>query len=132
MKTRALAVGLTALLLTGVAVNAGGLKEAAGETKVTTYYVGDLIVAHGFDGKPLPEAKVDMAPVIKLITTTTARGTWKKDEADAEDAVGSIRPFYLSYSVIVRQTAEGHKEVQNLFRGLRSLPVFQVPVQIVR
>ncbi len=125
---------------------------APGETYVKTYYIGDLISA-----KPIPtqtirvgdtpaasqtwvdKAWVDMSPMVNLITTTVARGTWtindgrempvtapgatvppRRDGARPE-TVGHVTPFFLSYSLIIRHTADVHDEVANLLRKLRLL-----------
>jgi RNA polymerase sigma factor (sigma-70 family) len=116
-------------------------------TFVKTYYVGDLILA-----KPIPSATiqagdttttsqpwVDMSPVVDLITSTVAKGTWtihdgRETELTAPGApvtpgpgdarsktVGRITPFFLSYSLIIRHTADVHDEVANLLRKLRRL-----------
>ncbi len=118
---------------------------ATSDTYVKTYYVGDLISA-----KPIPkqtirvgetptasQARVNMSPVVNLITATAARGTWtvrdeqgnplgpagppveRRDGDPQSQKVGRITPFYLSLSLIVRQTKEGHEEVGDVLRKLR-------------
>lgn len=139
MRTQVLGVaGLAAVLLTGLAAAAGEAGKKGPETSTSTYYVGDFIAAPGDGEKPfreedvekrLQETEVALSPMIKLITTTTARGTWKTDGAAAGKAVGSITPFPKSHSLIVRQTEEGHREVQDLLRGLRELPAFKRPAE---
>ena len=129
----------------------GSLREKpAPATYVKTYYVGDLIMPPAPRPQELPmeaksdpaiteRRKVDMGPIIDLITSTVARGSWsiqdgqgieitlgnplkrsrKKDASSSSAAI--ITPFYLSISVIVRSTADVHDEVANLLRGLRRL-----------
>jgi RNA polymerase sigma factor (sigma-70 family) len=119
------------------------------ETYVKTYYVGDLLWIEGIPGEKLKQSAdaganvvqrmVDMSPVIDLITSTAARGTWTIHDGDGKDVttsgepvtrgpvgrrsttVGHITPFYLSVSLIVRHTKEGHDEVADLLRKLRRL-----------
>ena len=110
-------------------------------TLTKTYYIGDLLsprklrgpvtLANGVGMQP----KVDMTPMIDLITSTVAPGTWRApDEAGIEVSSriagrgsvetkepGSITPFYLSYSLIIRCTPETHDEIAGLMRRLRKL-----------
>ena len=97
----------------------------------------------------------DMMPLIQLITNTIAPGTWsvagsmgKGDGsfgmggafggggaggagADADPAQpGSITPFMLSISLIIRHTAEVHEEVAELLKQLRRLQDLQVSVEV--
>jgi hypothetical protein len=127
MMTRTLAAVVpTVVLLTGVAVQAeGSLEEARAATSTKVYFVGDLLGLP--PGKAIPkDAGIDMTPVIQLITSTVARDTWRtSDTAPAVMPVGSITPFFLSQSVIIRHTDEVHKEVGALLRGLRGLPALQ-------
>lgn len=132
MKTRALAAALATILLTGVTVGADGPKENAEPTFVKSYYVGDFVAVPRVGQDPNPKPDIDYLPMIKLIKTTTAHGTWKKDEAAEDESGGSITPFFLSLSLMIRQTDEGHKEVQNLLRGLRDLPPLRRPAKEVR
>ena len=114
-------------------------------TYVKTYYVGDLIIPvrrvpmSGSGGKADMGPLVNMSPVLDLITSTVARGTWTvhvgRDQATIIDGgpvetgdgvakpktVGHITPFFLSISLIVRHTPEVHDEVANLLRKLRRL-----------
>jgi RNA polymerase sigma factor (sigma-70 family) len=129
------------------------------ETLVKTYYVGDIIMPRPLGpGASAPNRRlVDMRPLISLITSTVARGSWRvfdgqgmtsaalgSDKGKAFNGrgnditsqyvrpgrgrgdgpsrpVGSITPFFLSISLIVRQTPEVHEEVAELLRGLRRL-----------
>jgi hypothetical protein len=78
-------------------------------------------------------------PLVRLITSTVAPGTWRVFDENGLDVtkqtleansgadgsmrprrVGSITPFYTSMSLIIRGTAETHENVGNLLRGLRS------------
>ncbi len=106
------------------------------------YYIGDLLLPEppapsdaakktGID-KPL----VDMAPIIELITSSVAPGTWDVWDSSRKrgprvaankSAVGSITPFYLSPSLIVRHTAEVHDQVANRLRLLRRIRYLDRP-----
>ncbi len=139
----------------------GPLREPTGAPTVAnhrqivkTYYIGDLIAAkpspkfaptpvndapQGSVPPPGAQLNLDMSPVIDLITSTVARGSWAvrdgqgktiaPDEARGprgRKAVqslpdGSITPFYLSISLIIRHTPEVHDEVADLLRKLRRL-----------
>ena len=118
---------------------------------VKTYYVGDLVGAEA----PLPQNQpttsnkdgvmvtnrrwVEMRPLVDLITSTVARGTWRIHDGSGKDITsehaskgrrkgvvaseptGAITPFYLSISLIIRCTPDVHEEVADLLRGLRRL-----------
>ncbi len=93
-----------------------------------------------------------MYPLIQLITNTIAPNTWRitdstgKGEnggygmggafggggADAADPAqpGSITPFMLSISLIIRHTAEVHEEVAELLKQLRRLQDLQVSIEV--
>ena len=87
--------------------------------------------------------KVDMTPIIQLITTSIAPGTWNVQDGYGQDASsayglgggfggdaggidqqrqpGAIVPFFLSISLIIKHTAEVHDQVADLLRQLRRL-----------
>src|SRR5262249_39372405 len=88
------------------------------------------------DSPPGDRPPVDMSPVIKLIATSVAPGTWRDlDErgqpldakgrprggASPDDVrkVGSITPFHLSASLIIRQTPEAHDQIADRLRLVR-------------
>ncbi len=92
--------------------------------------------------------KPEFEPLMHLIKSTCAPGSWSNDhtpmealngafgqgaggvtDADAE-GVGSITPFYLNISLIIRQTAEVHDEIVELLRQLRRLQDLQVSVEV--
>ena len=101
-----------------------------------TYYVGDIlgVMPDLGPGSPSPEdsnqpatvarPKVDMQPVMNLISSTIAPGTWQMT-AHLASAVARktnrMVPFYLSISLIVRCPKDVHDQVANLLRGLREL-----------
>jgi RNA polymerase sigma factor (sigma-70 family) len=114
------------------------------ETYVKTYYVGDLLISDLLPRRPAPGTAnggrprlLEMSPLIELITSTCAKGTWTiQDETGrpvvivdgrlvettngaVTTTVGTITPFRLSISLIVRQIAEVHAEVARLLRNLR-------------
>ncbi len=94
-----------------------------------------------------------MSPIIRLITRSVAPGTWRVFEGDVETSaayglggglgggggadagaaqrpVGSITPFFLNISLIIRHTAEIHEDVQDLLRQLRRLQDLQISVEV--
>ena len=99
-----------------------------------------------------PATKVDMTPLIQLITTSIAPGTWKlqSDEygglgfgqlggdaglggglgGDVGGQVGTITPFFLNISLIIRHTDEVHEQVDDLLRQLRRLQDLQISVEV--
>jgi RNA polymerase sigma factor (sigma-70 family) len=120
-------------------------KPAPVETYVQTYYIGDLVSAKPILRQTFPvgetpiasQPMLDVSPVVDLITSTVARGTWTIHDGretpltapgapttpgprDARpQTVGHITPFFLSYSLIIRHTADVHDEVGKLLRKLR-------------
>jgi RNA polymerase sigma factor (sigma-70 family) len=115
------------------------------ETFAKTYYVGDLVKANtpSPPNSPTPargeatEPKPDMVPLVLLITSNVAPGSWQvRNEAGADitaqalgagslanrsaggSRVGSITPFFPSISLIIRCTAETHEQVGNFLTGL--------------
>ena len=97
--------------------------------------------------------QVDMTPLIQLITTTIAPGTWRVQGGDGQDLSaayglgggfggglggdieesrppGSITPFFLSISLIIRHTAEVHEQIADLLRQLRRLQDLQVSIEV--
>ncbi len=100
---------------------------------------------------------VDMTPLIQLITSSIAPGSWRVTDvqggqdvsgaygmgggfggggggADVGGAdtqpIGSITPFFLSISLIIRHTAEIHDQVADLLRQLRRLQDLQVSIEV--
>jgi len=95
--------------------------------------------------------QIDLAPIVQLISTSIAPGTWRVfdgtggpgqdtsaayglgagfgpgggggDAGGVNDAapIGSITPFFLSISLIIKHTAEIHDQVADLLRQLRRL-----------
>ena len=113
-------------------------------TIVKTYYVGDLFIgkpARNAGGDVAHRRWVEISPLVDLITSTVARGTWtvhygaelgkdadidrngmvapNRKEDVASGKPGSITPFFLTISLIVRHTPEAHEDVARLLRGLR-------------
>ena len=95
---------------------------------------------------------VDMTPIIQLITSSIAPGTWRVQDGYGQDATsayglgggfggdaggidqqrqpGAIVPFMLSISLIIKHTAEVHDQVADLLRQLRRLQDLQVSVEV--
>ena len=96
--------------------------------------------------------KIDMTPIIQLITMSIAPGTWKVQDGYGQDASaayglgggfggdaggidqqrqpGAIVPFFLSISLIIKHTAEVHDQVADLLRQLRRLTDLQVSIEV--
>jgi type II secretory pathway component GspD/PulD (secretin)/tetratricopeptide (TPR) repeat protein len=95
----------------------------------------------------------DMMPLMQLISNTIAPGTWRMMDTNSSDGdgaygmggafggggaggdaepaqPGSITPFLLSISLIIRHTAEVHEEVAELLKQLRRLQDLQVSVEV--
>jgi general secretion pathway protein D len=94
---------------------------------------------------------VDFGPVIHLIKSTVAPGSWLNQEGAGEPAaaygmganyaggagdapdvaqIGTITPFFLNISLIIRHTAEVHDEIVDLLRQLRRLQDLQVSIEV--
>ncbi|APW62372.1 RNA polymerase sigma factor [Paludisphaera borealis] len=115
------------------------------QTVAQTYYVGDLVIRsappdrqQGGKPGPSPAAGFDLLPVIKLIEETIAPGTWEVHDSAGKDMsaslglgqrkdggpkrrIGTITPFFLSISLIVRHTEETHKQVASLLANVRAV-----------
>lgn len=94
------------------------------------------------------ERDINFEPLIRLIKTSIAPGTWSNDHSALEamgsaygqggglggeaaaEGVGSITPFYLNISLIIRQTSEVHEEIVELLRQLRRLQDLQVSIEV--
>ena len=104
--------------------------------------------------------QIDMTPLIQLITTSIAPGTWRVQDSSGQDISpayglgqgfggpggggggagggidaaerppGSIIPFFLSISLIIRHTAEVHEQIADLLRQLRRLQDLQVAIEV--
>ncbi len=103
----------------------------------------------GFGSLTAPREKPEFEPLIQLIKTAIAPGTWSQntrpfdemgaygqgaglggDADEPQEGVGSITPFYLNISLIIRQTPEVHDEIVDLLRQLRRLQDLQVSVEV--
>ena len=95
---------------------------------------------------------VDMTPLVQLIATSIAPGTWQVHDGQGGDLtqsyglggafggdaggdipqrpIGAITPFFLSISLIIRHTAEVHDQVADLLRQLRRLQDLQVSIEV--
>ncbi len=101
------------------------------------------------------EREIDFGPLLQLITTTIAPGTWDIQDGagrsatgngmgygleggfgefggleDGDVPIGSITPFMLNISLIIKHTAEVHDEVVDLLRQLRRLQDLQVSIEV--
>jgi RNA polymerase sigma factor (sigma-70 family) len=106
--------------------------QNANEAFPKTYYVGDVVgVAPTVGGQHM----YDLTPLVDLIETTVAPGTWVVQDARgnelppranrrgvaASTRQNSIIPFFLSVSLIVKCPKEAHDEIASLLRNLRRL-----------
>ncbi len=99
---------------------------------VMAYPVADLIVPPDKmrNGKPVEGTTLDFAPLIELIQATVSPESWtlrgeSSARLDRDSPVGSITPFFLNVSLIVRQTPEGHEQLAEFLNKLRHLPRLQ-------
>jgi type II secretory pathway component GspD/PulD (secretin) len=93
----------------------------------------------------------DFEPLVQLIKASIAPGTWRQSAEtvvtnangsfglgggtgglgdDTEQAIGSITPFFLNISLIIRHTSEVHDEIVDLLRQLRRLQDLQISVEV--
>jgi hypothetical protein len=124
---KSLTFGLAAVLLLMLALVVadglqGGLFSPRTPTsEVATYPVADLVRSPSRSEGG--SAAVDMGPLIDIITTTIAPGTWRVEgRPGGKTATGSITPFYANNSLIIRHTPEVQAQVRERLRQLRSLP----------
>lgn len=96
-------------------------------------------------------SREDFEPLIQLIRTSVAPNTWRNETGDGysqggfglgagfgaggdglgdEQAIGSITPFFLNISLIIRHTSEVHDEIVDLLRQLRRLQDLQISVEV--
>lgn len=79
-----------------------------------TYYAADLVSG--------PAAQWTLYSLAKTASEIVAPGTWKPindDSAAPPEQVGTIAPFFLNGSLIVRHNKEVHAQFAALFRALR-------------
>ncbi len=140
----------------------GGSGTDSSSTPVQATQMGNgfaSMAPHGSSGSNGPTSThgerpvMDMTPILQLITSSVAPGTWRiydgqngqdvtgaygmgggfggagGDAADTQP-IGSITPFYLSISLIIRHTAEIHDQVADLLRQLRRLQDLQVSIEV--
>lgn len=80
---------------------------------IKTYDVADLIEVSTVDDVDAP----NFAPLIQQIKTNVEPESWKR-----KDSVASIGSFSSTFSLVVRQTPEGHAEIERLLRAKRAEP----------
>jgi hypothetical protein len=83
------------------------------EFVIKTYDVADLIGMTKVGDAVVP----DFTPLIQRIKTTVQPESWNR-----KDAAASVRSFSSTYSLVVRQTPEGHAEIERLLRAKRAEP----------
>ena len=99
---------------------------------VMAYPVADLIVPPDKmrNGRPVEGTTLNFAPLIELIQATVSPESWtlrgeSSTRLDRDSPVGSITPFFLNVSLIVRQNPEGHEQLAEFLNKLRHLPRLQ-------
>jgi hypothetical protein len=85
------------------------------------YPVADLVSAPGQAQAVGPE---HFQPLIDLIRGSVAPGTWSADEGK-DGRPGTLAPFYLNSSLIIRATPDVHDQLVSYLRQLRRLPALQ-------
>jgi RNA polymerase sigma factor (sigma-70 family) len=99
-----------------------------------TYYVGDLLPRHLVQGALDPKSPwlpVEMNRITELLTSSVAPGTWRVYEPgrggasgvvkNGHEPIGSVTPFLMSASLIIRHTNEVHNEVAGWLGRLRDV-----------
>lgn len=122
------------------------------------FAVGQNFASPSFTNAPKAVAgtrqlgREDFEPLIQLIKTSVAPNTWRSDVGEdygaggyglgggfggaggdalgQEQAIGSITPFFLNISLIIRHTSEVHDEIVDLLRQLRRLQDLQISVEV--
>jgi hypothetical protein len=89
------------------------LLPAEDEYIIKTYDVADLVEVSMVDDVATP----NFAPLIQQIKTSVQPASWKR-----KDSVASIGSFSSTFSLVVRQTPEGHAEIERLLRAKRAEP----------
>lgn len=90
--------------------DADKLLPAPNEYSVKTYVVADLVSMDEGDGTSKP----DFEPIIERIKSTVHPESW-----DRKEGAATIRPFNSTSSLVVRQTASGHRAVERLLAKMR-------------
>jgi type II secretory pathway component GspD/PulD (secretin) len=107
---------------------------------------GSAVSTSGGTTTATGERKIEFDPLIRLIKSSIAPGTWSDNHTSfeesmngfgqgfaddaVEEGVGSIMPFFLNISLIIRQTSEVHEEIVDLLRQLRRLQDLQVSIEV--
>jgi hypothetical protein len=99
-----------------------------------TYYVGNLYAFRNYKfepsegGSPLQEATItdgrrpDLGPLVAMIESCIAPGTWESREAEARDGrIGRITLYTASGSLVIRHTTEVQAQVSALLSHLRTI-----------
>ncbi|CAN5883464.1 hypothetical protein BH23PLA1_BH23PLA1_37430 [soil metagenome] len=99
-------------------------ENAKPESTFTRVYVVADLLNRSPDQK---EGPIDFEPLIEIITTSVVPGTWNVQDdkgqsvAEGEPPIGSITPFWLNVSLIVKHNVEAHEEIVALLGRLRRL-----------
>ncbi|WP_422926704.1 RNA polymerase sigma factor [Singulisphaera sp. PoT] len=99
------------------------------------YYVGDLlgVLADARDAVGT-RRRVNFDPLVEIITSTIEPDTWvyvdpisgQTSPSQAQtDRQGSITPFFLSTSLIIRHTAKTHEKLAKFLKNLRHVQAHQ-------
>jgi hypothetical protein len=100
----------------------------AGELQSRVYSVADIIAPiPGSDDKAAvaEPTEADYQPLIKLIQETVAPLSW-----DEVNGPASMRPYFDSRSLVVRQTQAAHDEIATLLSQLRKLKSISINLEV--
>ena len=100
----------------------------AGELVSVVYSVADIIAPIPRDGDkaaPAEPTDADYQPLLKLIRETVAPLSW-----DEVNGPASMRPYFDTRSLVVRQTQAAHNEIADLLSQLRRLKSISVTLEV--
>lgn len=103
--------------------------RAQGKPTVRTYYVADLVIPTPHAGPTSADDKTaaaspDFDALIKLIQTTVAPDSWQSVGGN-----GSISKHEPALSLVVRQSAKNHWQIEGLINQFRAMQYFQVSLE---
>ncbi len=98
------------------------LRAADDKTFPIVYSVADLVTDSSKSIEKPDASNIGFEPLIDLIQSSVAPGTWKRALIDEDKKlIGSITPFYLNASLIIRHTPDVHRQIVERLRQLRRL-----------
>ena len=94
--------------------------DEEGHLQTRVYPVLDLVLSAAPDGKRNQPGMCDYDSLIDVIASTIAPQSW-----DAVGGPGSIEPFDNAKALVVSQTRDVHRQIENLLDALRRVKVYQ-------